>query len=634
MENMSTLLVDLLSLFLCDLGPHKNSTICISKYAAVNTNDFNTKIIADVTHSFTSKARLLQNINKDCKLSYSNEASYTTFEGKTRLFNFVLAPLPYPLRIYERCKAFTPIFAQLIDEMCSHLDELDELFSPITSVDPFVKGLLEISREVYGPNGRDYNKDIRVYINRADYILHSEEIAQQSNSKTSNEELTYCRYCLYDYCMCNDREQVTFNNFGDSPEPDHKKLSAELVPKLVEINTIATSFSHASEFIFDLHKELIDSHKQREKLTRNTEMTHTENYPILSYVRTIISAHDLYLSRYPPIFGKEKTCVLLLVDDYLLDDFDIYPISNLYKEHGVVTKIVHVEDLCNLMRQRKLLLVNEWEVEDGSVRFTRVSTYYTEKKPGRLILLNNELDDSATLKDFTGCYEVSVLYYRTWYDPSCIESYKDAWSLRLLCEYSDAVKVPSAPAQLASSKRGQMIWSDPKHIDRLLASHKKRVKGEAYNEELLDAVKETYILQVDPSLDVNAEIVNDAIQNPHRYVLKSQREGGFGVVYNSDISDALSRGIENKGDVSHYVLMKRIIPPTQPSLFARNLNDETFEVELHNSITELGIFGFAVYDGNVCKFNDTDGYLARTRSEFTKGNVCIDMGFINSLVFY
>ncbi|AFZ80321.1 glutathione synthetase, putative [Theileria equi strain WA] len=638
MTSLNQQLLNLLSSFTKETEKHETGLFKFPKKTTVVVNDDNRRILVDTVRSFISKSGLTQASNAQDALDDENTC-LSAYGGRIKFINFVLAPLPYPLRIYERCKAFTPIFAQLIDEMCSHLDELDELFSPITSVDPFVKGLLEISREVYGPNGRDYNKDIRVYINRADYILHSEEIAQQSNSKTSNEENMHCTFCHFDHCLCNSGTDLNSDRMPfKSNEKTHK---IDPIPKLVEVNVIASSLSYPSGQLFKTHRRMIKHHiidrgnsnsKKREDLTSEMEKTHVTNYPIRFYVDTLAASHNLYIEKHPPIFGKHKVSILLVISQDMSNYFDINSVSeNLHEEYGILVNVLTVEQLCNLMRQRKLLLVNEWEVEDGSVRFTRVSTHYTEKKPGRLILLNNELDDSATLKDFTGCYEVSVLYYRTWYDPSCIESYKDAWSLRLLCEYSDAVKVPSAPAQLASSKRGQMIWSDPKHIDRLLASHKKRVKGEAYNEELLDAVKETYILQVDPSLDVNAEIVNDAIQNPHRYVLKSQREGGMGLVSSQELESTL----RNKDGLSQYVLMKLITPPVQPTLFVRNIVDGRFSVDAYESITELGIYGFTIYDGNACKLATTGGYLARTKPEFVSGGgVCAGFGSLNSLIFF
>jgi glutathione synthase len=82
-------------------------------------------------------------------------------------------------------------------------------------------------------------------------------------------------------------------------------------------------------------------------------------------------------------------------------------------------------------------------------------------------------------------------------------------------------------------------------------------------------------------------VIQDAIQNPDRYVLKPQREGGGNNLYGSDLSAALQQGLEAGGDsLAAYILMQRIEPPPQRSVFVRG--GEWAEDE---SLSELGIYG-------------------------------------------
>jgi glutathione synthase len=90
-----------------------------------------------------------------------------------------------------------------------------------------------------------------------------------------------------------------------------------------------------------------------------------------------------------------------------------------------------------------------------------------------------------------------------------------------------------------------------------------------------------------PSDPSTASVIQDAIQNPDRYVLKPQREGGGNNLYGPDLSSALQQGVQAGGDsLAAYILMQRIVPPPQRSVFVRG--GEWAEDE---SLSELGIYG-------------------------------------------
>lgn len=90
-----------------------------------------------------------------------------------------------------------------------------------------------------------------------------------------------------------------------------------------------------------------------------------------------------------------------------------------------------------------------------------------------------------------------------------------------------------------------------------------------------------------PSDPSTAAVIQDAIQKPDRYVLKPQREGGGNNLYGDELVKALQEGLAAGGEgLAAYILMQRIVPPPQRTVFVRN--GDWMEEE---SLSELGIYG-------------------------------------------
>lgn len=90
-----------------------------------------------------------------------------------------------------------------------------------------------------------------------------------------------------------------------------------------------------------------------------------------------------------------------------------------------------------------------------------------------------------------------------------------------------------------------------------------------------------------PSESGTAAVIQDAIQNPGRFVLKPQREGGGNNLYGEELVKTLQEGLEAGGKgLAAYILMQRIVPPPQRTVFVRN--GAWMEEE---SLSELGIYG-------------------------------------------
>lgn len=106
----------------------------------------------------------------------------------------------------------------------------------------------------------------------------------------------------------------------------------------------------------------------------------------------------------------------------------------------------------------------------------------------------------------------------------------------MLVERSTAIKCPSIYYHLAGTKKVQQVLAHPETLKRFVSDGSK-----------ISLIKEIFTGLY--SLDKNEEgeaAVRMVLDNPEKYVLKPQREGGGNNVYGSDIPMALL--------VSNYVL--------------------------------------------------------------------------------
>lgn len=99
----------------------------------------------------------------------------------------------------------------------------------------------------------------------------------------------------------------------------------------------------------------------------------------------------------------------------------------------------------------------------------------------------------------------------------------------------------------------------------------------------------------DPTDPTTSAVIQDAVQNPDRYVLKPQREGGGNNLYGQDLVDQLKQGLAADGGkgLAAFILMQRIVPPPQRSVFVRG-----GEWQEDESLSELGIYGTFIKVGS------------------------------------
>jgi len=186
---------------------------------------------------------------------------------------------------------------------------------------------------------------------------------------------------------------------------------------------------------------------------------------------------------------------------------------------------------------------------------------------------------------------ISLVYFRAGYTPNDYPT-DGEWAARLLIEKSNALKSPSVAMHLAGSKKVQQKLAEPGVLEKFMpdsAARMRKVFADLYS---LDGGEETEAIQL-------------ALANPARYVLKPQREGGGNNLY----SDQLKARLEQGGDLGAFILMQRILPPSQSTMTIRNGNALRLE-----TLSELGIYGSYLRVGDDVVVNKHGGHLLRTKA--------------------
>lgn len=210
---------------------------------------------------------------------------------------------------------------------------------------------------------------------------------------------------------------------------------------------------------------------------------------------------------------------------------------------------------------------------------------------------------------------VSVVYYRSGYGPNDYPSDAE-WNARRTLESSKAINCPTIGYQLAGTKKVQQILADAKNLAPL-------VRSESHVSQLMETFTGIYAL----SNPDHAEFIADAIKNPQGYVLKPQREGGGNLIFGEKMVQMLQD--EKLSKSQQYILMKRICPRGTATVFVKDgVTDDSF------GVSELGIFGTFVGNGQNVFLSECAGYLLRTKKEGVEdGGVASGVAVLDSLAF-
>lgn len=219
--------------------------------------------------------------------------------------------------------------------------------------------------------------------------------------------------------------------------------------------------------------------------------------------------------------------------------------------------------------------------------------------------------------------EVAVVYYRSGYAPTDYEMAPEAtWNARLYLENSLAIKCPSLLTQLSGAKKVQQILTQKGMVEKFLPDISK---------DELDKLLSTFvaIYPLDDSED-GKTAKKLAFENPEKFVLKPQREGGGNNIYKENIPAFLKSLDESKWGA--YILMELINPPHHKNKIIRE-----GEVFHENIISELGVFGTIVFNeesGDVLT-NENGGWLLRSKfSSSNEGGVAAGFGCVDNIYLY
>ncbi|ORM39738.1 Glutathione synthetase [Babesia sp. Xinjiang] len=563
--------------------------------------------------------------------------SVVPFSGRIKMVPTVLFPLPFPAVPFSTSVSFMPRLLRLFDRVSCDVQWLCRELESLRSVDPFMAGLLDICHEVYVSGKRHLHNDIRGYVTRADYLLHVERQQNTPGATCDTGKADYCRICHCDVCLCKLGAVVDSTTVCGSDVSSISDVSGAISMKLVEMNTVSCALAHLSGLVSRAHTDCVETmlcHREPMETMKGMDLIsgfrkhHIQNTPLEGIVDTLATAHSHYMKRYCTTTDATAPCVLQVVTEDLGNFFDVYAVADsLFENYGIVVEVATMSELCNWLREGRLFICSSSDSEPHTIGVT------DKLHPGKLFLgrpsFNVNENNEVTLT------EISVVYYRSCYSPDQMSCDRDSWFVRLLCEYSDAVKFPSVPTQLAGSKRVQMLLCDPATSSKLSDEFTTGLDPSNSEDDLI-TFRKVNVQQVDPSLRVNDDVVNEAIRNPADFVLKSQSEGGAELFVYDELAAILRDGLmRDRSQLSKYVLMRRIRSPVQRAAFVKNPSEGLFSFTVERSVTEVGIYGCAVFSGNDVLKDECSGYLTRTKNETTAGGgVCSGCAAISSLMFF
>ena len=121
-----------------------------------------------------------------------------------------------------------------------------------------------------------------------------------------------------------------------------------------------------------------------------------------------------------------------------------------------------------------------------------------------------------------------------------------------------------------------------------------------------------------------------AMEDPAKYVMKPQREGGGTLVVGNAIVEALQKWDDDK--LNSHILMERINPVAAPNFLA--FGEKLSPVV--NVVPEIGIFhSFMATPSGEVLHDDTCGYLVRSKpSDVEDGGVAAGRAALDSLYLY
>lgn len=385
-------------------------------------------------------------------------------------------------------------------------------------------------------------------------------------------------------------------------------MSHQYISRQIEVNTIACSFAGLSEATANLHKNVanffgetyLDGGNEGFNGIRNSKTIRMPkvNYCLSALSSAFIEAFNFYSNKISPedrdtnYNGHSGATTL--------------PTSG----NGMHKCIVFVvdPDESNLVDQLKL----QQNITSRSGILVCRKTFQQLREEGRVDSLNRFVIGNNL--------EVAIFYFRTGYVPSAYKSNLD-WKLREDIDCSIALSCPSVNHQLAGMKKFQQVLAQPGVLEQF-----------EDDLDLCHRMRQTFCgfknLDFGPEGD---EAIASAIQNPTKYVLKPQLEGGGHNYFEDEMTQKLE-SIRNTEERQAYILMERVYStPVENLISCCNYNSADTNVTVSNVVVELGVYGTVLSDLNgELIVNQESGHLLRSKhlskldGGVVAGNACLD----------
>lgn len=191
-------------------------------------------------------------------------------------------------------------------------------------------------------------------------------------------------------------------------------------------------------------------------------------------------------------------------------------------------------------------------------------------------------------------YEVGLVYFRAGYTPRDFAGEKE-WGAYRHIELSRAVKCPCIGYHLAGTKKVQQRLAQPDQVEKFLDAKEAKILRSFFADQ--------------HALEGDSEAVQRAVrlgvEQPDKFVLKPQREGGGNNLWGPEIRDALQKMTPKERGA--FILMRRI---EQEPFDAAVMRDG--QVTVGACEKEVGVYA-AFIGGSKKPYSKPVGHLMRTK---------------------
>lgn len=172
---------------------------------------------------------------------------------------------------------------------------------------------------------------------------------------------------------------------------------------------------------------------------------------------------------------------------------------------------------------------------------------------------------------------------------------EEHWAARLMLEKSLAVNCPSVRYQLAGTKKVQQVLAQPGVTEKFASSAADAAR-----------LRRSFVGQFTLS---DRTAVDDALVNPHNYVMKPQREGGGNNFYDDEVREQVGR-VAHTAEADAYILMERIRTPPQANVLCKSGGNSY----VGPTISEFGYYGSVLGIGDdLLHMKSAEQCLVRTK---------------------